>query len=79
MLAGSDLRYVGRLFYRFARHVWSGSWQPSTDAQHQANLQLHHEFRLFDKIPLIVIDINIKQVCISTIRWNRGAANFKYK
>ncbi|KDR22323.1 cholesterol 7-desaturase [Zootermopsis nevadensis] len=62
MLAGSDLRYVERLFYRFARHVWSGSWQPSADAQHQATMKLHHEFRLFDKFPLIVMDVHVKQI-----------------
>jgi len=68
MLAGSDLRFVRRLIYSFARHVWSAKWQPSTEAHHQATLHLHHEFHLFNSIPLIVMDIHVKQVCICTIK-----------
>jgi hypothetical protein len=64
MLAGSDLRFVRRLLYSFARHVWSAKWQPSTEARHQATLHLHHEFHLFNSIPLIVMDIHVKQVCV---------------
>ena len=64
VLAGSDLRSFRRLFYNFARHVWSATWQPSTEAHHQATIHLHHEFHLFNSIPLIVMDIHAKQVCI---------------
>jgi hypothetical protein len=31
-------------------------------------MHLHHEFRLFDKVPIIDMDVHVKQVCISTIR-----------
>jgi len=68
MLAGSDLRFLRRLLYSFARHVWSAKWQPSTEAHHEATMHLHHEFHLFNSIPLIVMDIHVKQVCICTIQ-----------
>ena len=66
MLAGSDLRFVRRLLYSFARHVWSAKWQPNTEAHHQATMHLHHEFHLFNSISLIVMDIHVKQVCMFT-------------
>jgi cholesterol 7-dehydrogenase len=66
LLAGSDLRYTRRLLYSFAQHIWSANWQPNPDAHHKATMHLHHEFRLFSKIPIIAIDGHIKQVCIVT-------------
>lgn len=62
MLAGSDLRFVRRLLYSFGRHVWSAKWQPSAEAHHEATMHLHHEFHLFNSIPLIVMDIHVKQI-----------------
>jgi cholesterol 7-dehydrogenase len=70
VLAGSDLRYTRRLLYSFARHIWSANWQPNPDAHHQSTMHMHHEFRLFNKIPIIAIDGHIKQVCIVTYPLN---------
>jgi cholesterol 7-dehydrogenase len=64
MLAGSDLRYIWSLLHGFARHVWSAKWQPSADVPHQSIMHLHHELRLFNKVPVIVMDVEAKQVCM---------------
>ena len=62
LLAGSDLRFSERIIHRFARHVWSAQWQPHESKPYNATMHLHHEVRIFNKIPLITMDVRAEQV-----------------
>lgn len=60
------------------RHHWSAAWspEPSPDS-HVAISTLHHDFRIFDKWPIMVMKVQAKQVNIvnhhpfmaSYLRW----------
>ncbi|KAJ4449081.1 hypothetical protein ANN_00476 [Periplaneta americana] len=62
VMAGSDLRFIERLVFSFARHVWSAQWQPCADAPYQATMHLHHEVRLFNKVPVVNMDVRAEQI-----------------
>ncbi|PSN31862.1 Cholesterol 7-desaturase [Blattella germanica] len=62
LLAGGDLRFIERFLYSFARHVWSAQWQPHETNSYQATMHLHHEVRIFNKIPLIGMDVRAEQI-----------------
>ncbi|KAF4524913.1 hypothetical protein B566_EDAN013662 [Ephemera danica] len=66
LTSGGDLRSAGSLLAggTWARHVWHASWQALTTPgqTHRATMQLQHELRLFNKIPLMSMNVKAHQI-----------------
>ena len=67
LLAGGALSAQGVLGGgMWARHFWTASWAAVAEAgeTHRAQLELHHQLRLFGKFALISMNVTANQVSI---------------
>lgn len=67
MLYGSDLSVVFRGksdtgVAPFLQHHWTVNWEPDKNEKHVAISRLHHELRLFNRLSLITVDVEAKQI-----------------
>ena len=63
-LGGSDIINYEKPWFKFARHIWSGSWEQSNTPgeEHTAMLHLRTNIRLFRKFECSAICADVKQV-----------------
>lgn len=64
MFAGSDLRYTRSAWAAFGTHAWDAKWQASAEKgqEHIANIALKHSMKLFEKIQLVTMDVQVNQI-----------------
>lgn len=72
MLFGSDLKDISGKnepgpsgWGPLLKHNWEVSWtgpEPGAEDQHIAVTKIKHDFRLFDKLPFILMDVEAKQI-----------------
>lgn len=63
ILAGSNISNYEKPWCKFARHVWSASWQQHTTPgeEHIGTMKLHHDVKLFGKFNFISMHVEAKQ------------------
>lgn len=64
MLTGSDIRYSRQPWASFGIHSWNAQWSACTEEnkQHLATMTLTHSIKLFNKIEVSSMDVNVRQV-----------------
>ncbi|KAI5740321.1 hypothetical protein M8J76_002690 [Diaphorina citri] len=62
LVAGSDLHDLENTAAKSARHVWEATWEPHTTAgeTHIATMNLRHDLRIIDRVPLPLIGMNVE-------------------
>lgn len=62
LLAGYDLRFYERFYFKFMRHIWTGDWRPSSTTSHMGIMNLSLDTRVLNKFSLGKMNVHVEQI-----------------